>query len=137
MRNSKISLLAESLFYIGGGINHFWHKRFYQRIMPDHYANPEAWVSFTGLAEILGGLGLLLPATRKASALSLAAMLGVYFDVHYHMLRHPERFPEVPQWALQGRIPLQLLLIAWALQPVRDSQSSLAKCESRRASDLA
>jgi uncharacterized membrane protein len=30
------------------------------------------------------------------------------------MLRHPERFPEVPHWLLWARLPLQIVLIAWA-----------------------
>jgi uncharacterized membrane protein len=116
MRVSQISLVGQSIFYIAAGVNHFWHLPFYVHIMPDHYADPGAWVQLTGVAEILGGAGLLLPATRRAAALSIAAMLIGYFDVHIFMLRHAERFPEVAKWALWARIPLQFILIAWALK---------------------
>lgn len=118
-RLDRVSLVAQSLFYIGAGINHFWHKEFYVHIMPDHYAHPAAWVDISGLAEILGGLGLLPPATRRVSAYGIAAMLVVFLDVHQFMLRHPERFQNVPEWTLWARIPLQFVLIAWALRYTR------------------
>lgn len=114
-RADRISLVAQSLFYIGAGINHFWHQDFYCRIMPDHYAHPMALVRLSGAAEILGGLGLLPRSTRRASAYGIALMLTVFLDVHQSMLRHPERFPAIPQWTLWARIPLQFALIAWAL----------------------
>jgi uncharacterized membrane protein len=119
MRIRRISLIAQSLLYIAAGVNHFWHESFYRRIMPDHYVHPDGWVLFTGAAEILGGLGLLHPKTRRAAAIGIALMLVGYFDVHIFMLRHSDRFPEVPHWALDARIPFQFLLIAWALQFAR------------------
>ena len=123
---SRLGLLTQSLFYVASGINHFWHKGFYLHIMPDHYSNPEALVRLSGLAEILGGLGLLVPATRRTSAAGIALMLVVFFDVHQFMLRHPERFPEVPRWILWARIPLQFAFIAWAWSYTRSSNRSRA-----------
>ena len=122
MRLLKFGLISQSLFYIAAGINHFWHKGFYLAIMPDHYSHPDALVQISGGAEILGGLGLLLPATRRVSAIGLASMLVLYFDVHLFMLRHPERFPQVPKWVLWGRLPLQFVLIAWALHYTRSTK---------------
>jgi uncharacterized membrane protein len=113
------SLVAQSLFYIAAGVNHFWHKPFYVHIMPDHYAHPELLVEVSGLAEIAAGVGLLVPATRRASAIGIVSMLAVYMDVHQYMLRHADRFPEVPKWALWARIPLQFALAAWALEYAR------------------
>lgn len=110
----RLGLFAQSVFYVAAGINHFWHKAFYMRIMSDHYAQPGALVGISGVAEILGGLGLRASVTRKFSASGIALMLIVFLDVHQFMLRHPERFPEIPRWILWGRIPLQFLLIAWA-----------------------
>jgi uncharacterized membrane protein len=108
-------LIAQALFYVGSGINHFWHETFYLHIMPDHYAHPRALVELSGVVEILGGVGLLVPGTRRFSAVGIALMLVVFFDVHVFMLRHADRFPEVPAWVLWTRIPLQFALIAWAL----------------------
>jgi uncharacterized membrane protein len=124
MRIRRVSLIAQSLLYTAAGANHFWHESFYRRIMPDHYSHPDGWVLFTGAAEILGGLGLLHPKTRRAAAVGIALMLISYFDVHVFMLRHSERFPDVPHWALVGRIGLQFLLIAWAIEFARSNTSS-------------
>lgn len=115
MRLARFGLYAQSLLYVASGINHFWHKGIYLEIMPDHYAHPGACIEISGMAEILGGLGLLSPATRRFSAVGIAAMLLVFLDVHQSMLRHPERFPLIPRWVLWARIPLQFALIAWAL----------------------
>jgi uncharacterized membrane protein len=125
MRNLKLGLVTQSAFYFLAGINHFWHQPFYVHIMPDHYAHPGLWVQLSGIAEIAGGLGLLLPATRRASAIGIVAMLVAFLDVHQFMLRHFERFPEVPLWALWARIPLQFALIAWALYYARKGADSL------------
>jgi uncharacterized membrane protein len=119
---ASASLFAQSLFYFASGTNHFWHTSFYLHIMPDHYAHPLALVKLSGIAEILGGLGLLVSATRRFSALGIALMLVVFFDVHVFMLRHPARFPGVPEWLLWARIPLQFVLIAWALYYARRNE---------------
>jgi uncharacterized membrane protein len=125
MRLARVGLIAQSLFYIGGGVNHFVHREFYRHIMPDHYAHPAEWVELTGVAEIAGGAGLLLPATRKSAAVGIAAMLVVFLDVHQYMLRHPKRFPGIPKWTLWARIPLQFALIAWALHYARQPETGV------------
>lgn len=114
MRRIQVGLFLQSLLYVASGINHFVHTPFYVHIMPDHYSDPAMWVQGTGVAEIAGGLGLLVPKTRRVAAGGLAALLIVFFDVHIFMLQHPERFPEAPRWLLWARIPLQFVLIGWA-----------------------
>ena len=120
------SVLLQSLFYVTSGINHFWHRSFYLRIMPDHYSHPDTLVQISGVAEILGGIGLLVPATRRAAAVGISIMLVVFLDVHQFMLRHPERFPQTPAWILWARLPLQAVLIAWAWRYVRERDSPRA-----------
>jgi len=109
----RIGLFAQSLLYLVSGINHFAHESFYLNIMPDHYASPDAWVRLTGAAEILCGIGVLVPFTRRFAAGAIMLMLVVFLDVHLFMLRHAERFPTVPLWVLWIRIPLQFVLIWW------------------------
>ena len=111
---SHAGLITQSLLYLAGGINHLWHPRVYEAIMPTHYAHPHTLVQISGLAEIAGALGLLVPATRRFTAWGLIAMLVVYFDVHFYMLANAGRFAPIPKWALAARIPLQFVLIAWA-----------------------
>ena len=107
-------LVTQSLLYAGGGVNHFVHSRMYVAIMPPHYSHPLGWVQFTGVAEIAGAVGLLIPQTRRAAAWGLIAMLVGYFDVHLYMAGHSQLFAPLPVWALYARLPLQLVLIAWA-----------------------
>lgn len=114
MNRPRAGLLLQSLVYVASGVNHFVHTTVYVGIMPDHYSDPRLLVQLSGIAEIAGGVGLLLPATRRVAAGGLAAMLVVFLDVHLYMVRHPERFPGVPRWVLWARVPLQFGLIAWA-----------------------
>jgi uncharacterized membrane protein len=110
-----VGLVAQSVLYVAAGVNHFWHSSTYVAIMPPHYGHPLGWVQVTGVAEILGGIGLLVPRMRHAAAWGIMAMLVVYFDVHIYMLQHAaDRFASIPLWVLYVRLPLQLVLIAWA-----------------------
>ena len=109
-----IGLGVQAVFYAAAGVNHFVHSRMYVSIMPPHYSDPLFWVRFTGIAEIAGAVGLLVPVTRKAAAWGIIAMLVGYFDVHIYMALHPERFASIPAWALYARLPLQFVLLAWA-----------------------
>jgi uncharacterized membrane protein len=117
-------LITQALFYIGQGINHFWHSEMVVALMPTHYAHPYALVLISGVTEILGGAGLLPARTRRMAAWGLIVMLVIYFDVHIFMLMHAQRFPAIPVWVLYGRIPLQFLLIAWAWAYTRGSESA-------------
>ena len=107
-------LVVQSLFYVAAGINHFWHSKTYTAIMPPHYSDPLLMVQVSGAAEVLGGVGLLVPSTRRISSWGIIAMLVVYFDVHLYMAAHTERFAPLPAWAMYARLPLQFVLIAWA-----------------------
>ncbi|GAA5438771.1 hypothetical protein ACFQDE_05985 [Deinococcus caeni] len=64
-------------------------------------------------AEVLGGLGLLHPATRPAARWGLLALLLAVFPANVAMAQSPERFG-LPGWALWARLPLQPLLM-WAV----------------------
>ena len=108
-------MVAQSLLYLVAGINHFRSSGTYVAIMPPHYSHPLGWVQFTGVAEIIGGIGLLIPQTRRAAAWGIVAMLVGYFDVHIYMLQHAaDRFANIPVWLLYVRLPLQLVLMYWA-----------------------
>ena len=97
--------------YAAAGVNHFWHTDFYTHIMPPYIPYPVAMVYISGVAEILGGICLLIPGTRKAAAWGLVALLVAITPVHINMALHPENFKEVPLIAIYLRLPLQVLLI--------------------------
>lgn len=73
-------------------------------------------VYLSGVAEILCGAGLLVPATRRLAAWATIALLIAVFPANLNMaVNHlPLGKTAVPQWALWARLPLQAVLIAWA-----------------------
>lgn len=105
-----------TVFMVGAGINHFLSPAPYVGMMPPQLPAPEALVAISGVAEILGGLGLILPATRRLAAWGLIALFVAIFPANLNMaLRHlPLGTRVVPTWALWARLPLQVVLIAWA-----------------------
>ena len=112
----RYGLIAQSLFYLISGVNHFWHSGTYRPLMPGHYSNPDLMIYLSGAAELLGGTGLLapIPKIQRAAALGVMATLVVFLDVHLFMIGHADRFPGIPVWLLWARLPMQGLLIAWA-----------------------
>ena len=104
-----------ALFFIGAGVNHFRAPRAYEQIVPPSMQRESArLVQISGVAELLGGIGVLLPRTRRLSGLSLIALLAAVFPANLYMAREPERFAKLPRWALYARLPLQPLMMLWA-----------------------
>ncbi|MFT3696695.1 MAG: DoxX family protein [Kofleriaceae bacterium] len=105
-----------TVFMVAAGLNHFLSPAPYVGMMPSALPHPELLVQVSGVAEILGGLGLILPATRKLTAWCLIALFVAIFPANLNMaINHlPLGTHSVPTWALWARLPLQLVLIAWA-----------------------
>jgi uncharacterized membrane protein len=101
------------LFLVSGAV-HFAVPQFYVRIMPPYLPWHLQLVYLSGLCEMLGGLGLLVPATRHAAAWGLVALLIAVFPANLYMVTDHVRFATVPLWAAWLRLPLQLPLIWWA-----------------------
>jgi uncharacterized membrane protein len=107
-------------FFIGAGVNHFVQPRYYEAIVPPSLKDSaKRVVDVSGVAEIAGGLGVLVPATRRVSGLGLIALLLAVFPANVYMAREPERFKRIPRWALYGRLPLQPLMMLWAWRATR------------------
>ncbi len=105
-----------TVFMVAAGLNHFYNPAPYLGMMPDALPAHALLVQISGVAEILGGLGLILPQTRRLAAWGLIALLLAVFPANLNMaLNHlPLGTTEVPSWALWARLPLQVVLIAWA-----------------------
>ncbi|GIT79447.1 hypothetical protein LLS1_11160 [Leifsonia sp. LS1] len=72
---------------------------------------PPVLVAVTGVCEVAGGIGLLLPPTRAAAAICLVVFLIAVFPANAYAARHPDRFGAFGT-PLLPRAALQLLLIA-------------------------
>ncbi|MBK7076559.1 MAG: DoxX family protein [Myxococcales bacterium] len=101
---------------VAAGANHFVSPDPYVAMMPAALPAHLALVYVSGVAEIAGGLGLILPRTRRAAAWGLVLLLLAVFPANVNMaVNHlPLGERALPTWALWGRLPLQALLIAWA-----------------------
>ena len=113
-RSYFIGLGLMALFYVGAGINHFVSPGAYIAIIPPYIPWPVVMVAISGVAEMLGAIGVLVPRTRAFSAWALVVMLIAYLPVHINMCLHPDHFPSIPPLAIWLRLPLQMPLIAWA-----------------------
>jgi uncharacterized membrane protein len=104
-----------SLLFITTGILHFVHPQFYRRIVPPVFPSPEALVAISGVCEIAGGVGLLVPRLRRSAGWGLIALLIAVFPANIYMVVDPRRSADAtfPMWALWLRLPLQGVLVAW------------------------
>jgi uncharacterized membrane protein len=107
-------------FFIGSGVNHFVSPRSYRAIVPPSLQHEaKRVVDVSGVAEVVGGIGVLLPWTRRPAGLGLIALLAAVFPANLYMARTPERFHRIPRWALYARLPLQPLMMWWAWSATR------------------
>ena len=107
-------------FFIGSGVNHFVIPRPYEQIVPPRLqGKSKLLVQVSGVAEVAGGLGVLLPSTRRLSGVGLIALLAAVFPANVYMAREPERFRKIPRWALYGRLALQPLMMLWVWKATR------------------
>jgi uncharacterized membrane protein len=115
----KRSTRALAAFFTFAGTMHFVRPRSYIPIMPDYLPAHRELVYASGAAEIVGGLGALPERTRRAAGWWLAATMVAVFPANLHMALHPERYRRIPPALLYARLPVQALIIAWALRATR------------------
>jgi len=99
-----------ALVFVGAGVLHFVRPETYLRIMPPALPVPYLLVLLSGAAEVAGGLGLLLPATRRAAGWGLLALLAAVFPANVYMVGLASAL-HLPAWVLWARLPLQPLLM--------------------------
>jgi len=111
-----------TIFMVGAGVNHFTAPDTYAAMVPAELPAPLTLVYISGVAEVLGGLGLILPATRKLAAWGLVALYIAVLPANFNMAINHIHLgtTEIPSWALWARLPLQGVLIAWAWWFTRD-----------------
>ncbi|HTL80390.1 MAG TPA: DoxX family protein [Bacteroidia bacterium] len=109
--------------YSLAGVYHFIDPVFYDRLMPSWIPQHALLILVSGIIEILLGLALYLPQTRKISAWLIIAMLVVFlFVIHI-----PDTISFYGTnakwfWISLARIPLQFYLIWWAKKFTRTYQ---------------
>jgi uncharacterized membrane protein len=108
------TLLPGALFLTTGTL-HFVRPADYTSIVPPQFDHAALLVAISGVAELAGGIGLLIPATRNAAGIGLIALLIAVWPANWYMALAAGHFAAVaPAWVIWLRVPLQLLLIWWA-----------------------
>lgn len=117
----KLGLGIVFAWFFFGGIGHFTMTDFFLGIVPPYVPWPLAAVYVSGVFELLGAAGLLLPATRRLAGWGLMLLVCAVTPANIHMWLHPELFPDFPAWALSARLVIQILLLVciwWSTKPV-------------------
>ncbi len=114
-----------ALIFIGMGVNHFLPRsaRGMARMIPpflrrEGILKPINLVYFTGVCEIAGGVGILVPATSLAAAIALTVFLIAVFPANAYAAEHPDQFGRaaIPFWPrLLGQLALIAIVLLAAL----------------------
>lgn len=112
MNASRLLLAA---FFILAGLNHFITPSIYLSIVPSYLQWPKTLVVISGVAEIIGGIGVWPARTRVWAGWGLIVLLLVLFPANIQATSTGMIVAgrDVPTWLLWARLPFQLLLIAW------------------------
>ena len=106
-------ILIIAIFFTGGGIGHFTSADFFIAAMPDYLGYHQELVLISGVFEIVGAIGILLPQTRQFAGRGLIALCIAVFPANVNMALHPEQFPELSLNLLYLRLPLQPIFIGF------------------------
>lgn len=109
--------IATGITFIFTGATHFLIPGKYLEMMPPFITAPLVMVYISGFFEILGGIGLIVPWTKRMSAYGLIALLLAVFPANVYVALNNIQlggFMSDPfyQWM---RLPLQFVLIGWVL----------------------
>jgi uncharacterized membrane protein len=88
-------------------------------MVPSVFPRPELLVSVTGFLEVLGAVGLLVPATRSFAGIGLVLLLVAMFPANVAAARKQVPLRGKPPTPLPLRLFLQLVFIGttwWATQ---------------------
>ena len=103
---------------IGMGALHFATPKGFDSIIPDEIGVDKRFLTYaSGVAEILIGAGLLVPRTRRASALAAIALFVAVYPANINTVRVVKDLPLGYRIAALVRLPLQVPLItnAWKI----------------------
>lgn len=121
-----ISRIAQGILYIGASVFHFINEE-ELRIIPSTLPLRRTALYVTGVCELLGGLGLLIPRFQRSASWGLAALLLAIWPANiYHAIverRSPRAWQKRRVYHLL-RQPAQIGLVAWVLWATSTKKSS-------------
>jgi uncharacterized membrane protein len=116
----KVALGIVVTWFLVGGVAHFLLVDAFVSVVPPSLPQPVLLVYVSGVFEILGAVGVMLPRWRRRAGIGLVLLTIAVTPANVYMWQHPELFPVVSQTFLTIRLWLQLVLIAciaWSTWP--------------------
>lgn len=116
-RPRRIARLLLALFYLVAGIAHLRSPGGFIAITPSWVPYPATAVALTGVAEIAGAIGLMIPALRKPAGIGLAlyALCVWPANIHHALADIALNGQHLSWWYHGPRLALQPVIIWWAL----------------------
>jgi uncharacterized membrane protein len=114
VRATQLFTIVFAGLFVASGVNHFRSSSFYVAIVPGYLPRPLILVYLSGALEIVLGATLLVRRYKRLAAWGLVALLIAVFPANVQMALHPELYGSWSPLLLWARLPLQILLVAWA-----------------------
>lgn len=107
--------MAAALLFVG--VDHQLTPERYLSMMPSFVPHPLDVVHFTGICEIAGAIGLLVPSTRRLAGIMLAIYFVCVFPANIKNAVEGLSVDGLPtaQWYYWVRLLFQPIAILWAL----------------------
>jgi uncharacterized membrane protein len=83
-------------------------------MVPPELPRPDLLVLLTGIAELAGAIGLLIPAIRYWAALGLIVLMAAVLPANISATKRSVLLRGQPPTPLWLRIPMQVLFVGWA-----------------------
>lgn len=123
----RVLLVLLAVAFVFAGAMHFVVPQFYEQIIPPSLPLRHLAVILSGIAEMLLGVLVLVPRTRKLAAWGIVLLLVVVFPANIYMAVSNVQLVGLPEGMAQpsvvgryARLPFQLVFIAWAWLFTRD-----------------
>jgi uncharacterized membrane protein len=118
--------IATGITFVFTGISHFIMPDKFMMMMPPFLPFPLLLIYVSGFFEILGGMGLIIPKTKRAAAFGLVLLLIAVFPANIYVALNNTQLGgymnyQLYQWV---RLPLQIALILWVLWFARRNTST-------------
>jgi uncharacterized membrane protein len=114
MKIKEISRWIQSAFYLIAGANHFLNPEFYLRAMPEYLPYPSFLHLFSGVLEMLAGIGLVIPKYSTRAAWLIIIILIAVFPANLEVALKDGTPMDISPLMAWLRLPFQLVFIAWA-----------------------
>jgi uncharacterized membrane protein len=125
-------LLLAAVF-LGAGVLHLLVPGPFVRITPNWVADPELVVALTGVAELLGAAGLMIPRLRVVAGWALAAYAVCVFPANVQHAINGLTSGAGLGWAYHGpRLLFQPVVIWWCLWASTAIDWPFDRCQAAR-----